>query len=168
MNCVFLFHLQYIYFRDSVTMFVCVSSGLRPVNSDLCLGVSPNTTQLCHIPCPVECEVSSWSAWGPCTFENCQDQSTKKGKLELEDHFIIYSCVWGAVVSPISLKQSGSINVLFHCKSHELCTGSLSTHNSLHPTSHLYLRHQHPGHKLINAYWGRRFIFLKVYEPGAL
>lgn len=61
-------------------MFVCVSSGLRPVNSDLCLGVSPNTTQLCHIPCPVECEVSSWRAWGPCTFENCQDQSTKKGK----------------------------------------------------------------------------------------
>uniref|UniRef100_A0A672MWQ4 Thrombospondin type-1 domain-containing protein 7A-like n=1 Tax=Sinocyclocheilus grahami TaxID=75366 RepID=A0A672MWQ4_SINGR len=53
--------------------------SLRPVNSDLCLGVSPNTTQLCHIPCPVECEVSSWSAWGPCTFENCQDQSTKKG-----------------------------------------------------------------------------------------
>uniref|UniRef100_A0AAR2LAI8 Thrombospondin type-1 domain-containing protein 7A n=1 Tax=Pygocentrus nattereri TaxID=42514 RepID=A0AAR2LAI8_PYGNA len=51
----------------------------RPVNSDLCLGVSPNTTQLCHIPCPVECEVSSWSAWGPCTFENCQDQSSKKG-----------------------------------------------------------------------------------------
>ncbi|XP_016094391.1 thrombospondin type-1 domain-containing protein 7A-like [Sinocyclocheilus grahami] len=53
--------------------------ALRPVNSDLCLGVSPNTTQLCHIPCPVECDVSSWSAWGPCTFENCQDQSTKKG-----------------------------------------------------------------------------------------
>uniref|UniRef100_A0A8C1ZUP2 Thrombospondin type-1 domain-containing protein 7A n=1 Tax=Cyprinus carpio TaxID=7962 RepID=A0A8C1ZUP2_CYPCA len=52
---------------------------LRPVNSDLCLGVSPNTTQLCHIPCPVECEVSSWGAWGPCTFENCQDQSSKKG-----------------------------------------------------------------------------------------
>ncbi|KTG38817.1 hypothetical protein cypCar_00011195 [Cyprinus carpio] len=53
--------------------------ALRPVNSDLCLGVSPNTTQLCHIPCPVECEVSSWGAWGPCTFENCQDQSSKKG-----------------------------------------------------------------------------------------
>ncbi|XP_051527151.1 thrombospondin type-1 domain-containing protein 7A [Myxocyprinus asiaticus] len=51
----------------------------RPVNSDLCLGVPPNTTQLCHIPCPMECEVSSWSAWGPCTFENCEDQSTKKG-----------------------------------------------------------------------------------------
>uniref|UniRef100_A0A8B9KDM6 Thrombospondin type-1 domain-containing protein 7A n=1 Tax=Astyanax mexicanus TaxID=7994 RepID=A0A8B9KDM6_ASTMX len=51
----------------------------RPVNSDLCLGLPPNTTQLCHIPCPVECEVSSWSAWGPCTFENCQDQSSKKG-----------------------------------------------------------------------------------------
>ncbi|XP_043995053.1 thrombospondin type-1 domain-containing protein 7A isoform X3 [Gambusia affinis] len=53
--------------------------GLRPVDSELCLGVPPNTTQLCHISCPVGCEVSLWSAWGPCTFENCQDQTTKKG-----------------------------------------------------------------------------------------
>ncbi|XP_026204991.1 thrombospondin type-1 domain-containing protein 7A isoform X2 [Anabas testudineus] len=52
---------------------------LRPVDSDLCLGIPPNTTQLCHISCPVECEVSSWSAWGPCTYENCQDQAAKKG-----------------------------------------------------------------------------------------
>uniref|UniRef100_A0A8C6PXE4 Thrombospondin type-1 domain-containing protein 7A n=1 Tax=Nothobranchius furzeri TaxID=105023 RepID=A0A8C6PXE4_NOTFU len=53
--------------------------ALRPVDSELCLGVAPNTTQLCHISCPVECEVSAWSAWGPCTYENCQDQTTKKG-----------------------------------------------------------------------------------------
>ncbi|XP_056154112.1 thrombospondin type-1 domain-containing protein 7A [Lampris incognitus] len=53
--------------------------ALRPVDSDLCLGIPPNTTQLCHITCPVECKVSSWSAWGPCTFENCQDQAAKKG-----------------------------------------------------------------------------------------
>ncbi|XP_034747291.1 thrombospondin type-1 domain-containing protein 7A isoform X2 [Etheostoma cragini] len=53
--------------------------ALRPMDSDLCLGISPNTTQLCHISCPVECEVSSWSAWGPCTYENCQDQAAKKG-----------------------------------------------------------------------------------------
>ncbi|XP_034456122.1 thrombospondin type-1 domain-containing protein 7A [Hippoglossus hippoglossus] len=53
--------------------------ALRPVDSILCLGISPNTTQLCHISCPVECEVSSWSAWGPCTYENCQDQAAKKG-----------------------------------------------------------------------------------------
>lgn len=59
---------------------VCVSSALRPVDSDLCLGIPPNTTQLCHISCPVECEVSAWSAWGPCTYENCQDQAAKKGK----------------------------------------------------------------------------------------
>ncbi|XP_044027484.1 thrombospondin type-1 domain-containing protein 7A [Siniperca chuatsi] len=52
---------------------------LRPMDSDLCLGITPNTTQLCHISCPVECEVSSWSAWGPCTWENCQDQAAKKG-----------------------------------------------------------------------------------------
>ncbi|KAG7274571.1 hypothetical protein CRUP_022084 [Coryphaenoides rupestris] len=36
-------------------------------------------TVLCQISCPVECEVSAWSAWGPCTFENCQDQTAKKG-----------------------------------------------------------------------------------------
>uniref|UniRef100_A0A4W6CEH6 Thrombospondin type-1 domain-containing protein 7A n=1 Tax=Lates calcarifer TaxID=8187 RepID=A0A4W6CEH6_LATCA len=53
--------------------------ALRPVDSDLCLGIPPNTTQLCHINCPVECEVSSWGAWGPCTYENCQDQAAKKG-----------------------------------------------------------------------------------------
>ncbi|XP_069032136.1 thrombospondin type-1 domain-containing protein 7A [Embiotoca jacksoni] len=53
--------------------------ALRPVDSDLCLGIPPNTTQLCHISCPFECEVSSWSAWGPCTYENCQDQAGKKG-----------------------------------------------------------------------------------------
>ncbi|XP_074542609.1 thrombospondin type-1 domain-containing protein 7A [Halichoeres trimaculatus] len=53
--------------------------SLRPVDSDLCVSIPPNTTQLCHISCPVECEVSSWSAWGPCTYENCQDQASKKG-----------------------------------------------------------------------------------------
>lgn len=58
---------------------VHVSTALRPVDSDLCLGIPPNTTQLCQISCPVECEVSAWSAWGPCTFENCQDQTAKKG-----------------------------------------------------------------------------------------
>ncbi|KAA0710433.1 Thrombospondin type-1 domain-containing protein 7A [Triplophysa tibetana] len=65
--------------QAGVVMMMMMLAATRPVNSDLCLGVPPNTTQLCHIPCPVECEVSSWSAWGPCTFENCQDQSTKKG-----------------------------------------------------------------------------------------
>ncbi|XP_063042222.1 thrombospondin type-1 domain-containing protein 7A [Engraulis encrasicolus] len=51
----------------------------RPVDSALCLGSAPNTTQLCQLPCPVECQVSAWSAWGPCTYEICSDQTTKKG-----------------------------------------------------------------------------------------
>ncbi|MBZ3873498.1 Thrombospondin type-1 domain-containing protein 7A [Sciurus carolinensis] len=51
----------------------------KPVDSKLCTGPVPNTTQLCHIPCPIECEVSPWSAWGPCTYENCDDQQGKKG-----------------------------------------------------------------------------------------
>ncbi|CAG02749.1 unnamed protein product, partial [Tetraodon nigroviridis] len=32
------------------------------------------------VPCPVECEVSPWGAWGPCTFENCDDQAGTKGE----------------------------------------------------------------------------------------
>ncbi|XP_038626243.1 thrombospondin type-1 domain-containing protein 7A [Tachyglossus aculeatus] len=51
----------------------------KPVDWKLCTEAPPNTTQLCHIPCPVECEVSAWSAWGPCAFENCEDQQGKKG-----------------------------------------------------------------------------------------
>uniref|UniRef100_A0A8C1ZU58 Thrombospondin type-1 domain-containing protein 7A n=1 Tax=Cyprinus carpio TaxID=7962 RepID=A0A8C1ZU58_CYPCA len=71
--------LQYCVQAPTETSSNLSSLKSKDVNSDLCLGVSPNTTQLCHIPCPVECEVSSWGAWGPCTFENCQDQSSKKG-----------------------------------------------------------------------------------------
>ncbi|XP_017308235.1 thrombospondin type-1 domain-containing protein 7A [Ictalurus punctatus] len=51
----------------------------QPVDSQLCVGPVPSTSQLCHISCPVECEVSPWGAWGPCTFENCNDQTVKKG-----------------------------------------------------------------------------------------
>ncbi|KAI4876749.1 hypothetical protein NFI96_007054 [Prochilodus magdalenae] len=51
----------------------------QPVDSQLCVGSVPSTSQLCHISCPIECEVSPWGAWGPCTFENCNDQSVKKG-----------------------------------------------------------------------------------------
>ncbi|MGH0170255.1 UNVERIFIED_CONTAM: hypothetical protein FKN15_058997, partial [Acipenser sinensis] len=51
----------------------------RPVDTELCTGPVQNTTKLCHIVCPIECEVSSWTAWGPCTYENCEDQVGKKG-----------------------------------------------------------------------------------------
>ncbi|KAM6967936.1 thrombospondin type-1 domain-containing protein 7A-like [Aplochiton taeniatus] len=60
----------------SITFQVTAS---RPVDSKLCEGSGPNTSQLCQIPCPTECEVSPWGAWGPCTFENCDDQAIKKG-----------------------------------------------------------------------------------------
>lgn len=50
------------------------------MDSKLCSGPIPSTMQLCHIPCPVECEVSPWSAWGPCTYENCNDQQGRKGR----------------------------------------------------------------------------------------
>uniref|UniRef100_A0A671TXP3 Thrombospondin type-1 domain-containing protein 7A n=1 Tax=Sparus aurata TaxID=8175 RepID=A0A671TXP3_SPAAU len=51
----------------------------RPVENKLCVGPIPNRSQLCQIPCPIDCEVSPWGAWGPCTFENCDDQAGKKG-----------------------------------------------------------------------------------------
>ncbi|XP_051721438.1 thrombospondin type-1 domain-containing protein 7A isoform X1 [Ctenopharyngodon idella] len=54
-------------------------SASQPVDIRLCKGTSPSTTQLCHIPCPVECELSPWGAWGPCTFENCDERVVKKG-----------------------------------------------------------------------------------------
>ncbi|KTG40293.1 hypothetical protein cypCar_00012960, partial [Cyprinus carpio] len=54
-------------------------SASKPVDVQLCKGTTPSTTQLCHIPCPVECEVSLWGAWGPCTFENCNERVVKKG-----------------------------------------------------------------------------------------
>uniref|UniRef100_A0A670Z7D0 Thrombospondin type-1 domain-containing protein 7A n=1 Tax=Pseudonaja textilis TaxID=8673 RepID=A0A670Z7D0_PSETE len=54
-------------------------SSSKPVDWKLCTGSTPSTTQLCHLPCPIECEVSAWSAWGLCTFENCEDQQAKKG-----------------------------------------------------------------------------------------
>ncbi|TNN33350.1 Thrombospondin type-1 domain-containing protein 7A [Liparis tanakae] len=77
--------------------------SLRPMDNDLCLSISPNTTQLCHISCPVECEVSSWSAWGPCTFENCQDQAAKKGEEETVDGVVsASSSFWTAVIAPSS------------------------------------------------------------------
>uniref|UniRef100_A0A8C5A8R5 Thrombospondin, type I, domain containing 7Ab n=1 Tax=Gadus morhua TaxID=8049 RepID=A0A8C5A8R5_GADMO len=50
-----------------------------PVQNQLCQGPVPSRSQLCHLPCPTECQVSPWGAWGPCTFENCDDQAGKKG-----------------------------------------------------------------------------------------
>ncbi|KAM4689624.1 thrombospondin type-1 domain-containing protein 7A [Discoglossus pictus] len=54
-------------------------SASKPVDPKLCTELAPSTSQLCHVPCPIECEVSAWSAWGPCTFESCDDQLSKKG-----------------------------------------------------------------------------------------
>ncbi|TNN34602.1 Thrombospondin type-1 domain-containing protein 7A [Liparis tanakae] len=51
----------------------------RPVENQRCEGSMPSRSQLCQIPCPIACEVSPWGAWGPCTFENCEDQAGKKG-----------------------------------------------------------------------------------------
>ncbi|CAL9706389.1 unnamed protein product [Knipowitschia caucasica] len=68
--------------KPSVPPLLSVSFTITaspPVESRLCGGPVPNRSQACHLPCPIECQVSPWGAWGPCTFENCEDQSAKKG-----------------------------------------------------------------------------------------
>ncbi|XP_058277386.1 thrombospondin type-1 domain-containing protein 7B [Hirundo rustica] len=51
----------------------------RPVDGKLCQGPAPATSQVCHLPCPAECAVSSWSPWGPCLPENCQHRHGGRG-----------------------------------------------------------------------------------------
>lgn len=99
---IFLFHTHrkivllaicfpFVYFFNMCLYFSLAS---KPVDLKLCTGPIPNTTQLCHIPCPTECEVSPWSAWGPCTYENCNDQQGKKGRSHDHDMpFIPTSCI---------------------------------------------------------------------------
>uniref|UniRef100_A0AAQ4PQQ7 Thrombospondin type-1 domain-containing protein 7A n=1 Tax=Gasterosteus aculeatus aculeatus TaxID=481459 RepID=A0AAQ4PQQ7_GASAC len=71
-----------VYCQRGFFLFSCVSflrAASRPVENKMCKGPIPNRSQLCQIPCPIDCEVSPWGAWGPCTFENCEDQAGKKG-----------------------------------------------------------------------------------------
>ncbi|XP_054033191.1 thrombospondin type-1 domain-containing protein 7B [Dryobates pubescens] len=51
----------------------------RPVDGKLCLSPAPSSSQLCDLPCLSECVVSSWSVWGPCLPENCQDHHGRRG-----------------------------------------------------------------------------------------
>lgn len=75
-----------------VWLSICAAS--RPVENKLCQGPIPEMSQLCQIPCPVECEVSLWGAWGPCTFENCEDQAGTKGtETGLKEQSTIYESV---------------------------------------------------------------------------
>nr|XP_032801799.1 thrombospondin type-1 domain-containing protein 7A-like isoform X2 [Petromyzon marinus] len=54
-------------------------SASRPVDSSLCGVDKPETLQACSVPCPAECRLTPWTAWGPCTFENCGEAPGKKG-----------------------------------------------------------------------------------------
>ncbi|XP_021054219.1 thrombospondin type-1 domain-containing protein 7B [Mus pahari] len=63
----------------------------RPVESTLCLGPAPSASQLCNVPCSTDCIVSSWSAWGPCVYENCHDPQGKKGFRMRQRHVLMES-----------------------------------------------------------------------------
>ncbi|KAG8443081.1 hypothetical protein GDO86_011775 [Hymenochirus boettgeri] len=68
--------------KSSAAPFLSITfeiTASKPVDTKLCAELPLSTSQMCHVPCPIECEVSAWSAWGPCTFENCDDQQSKKG-----------------------------------------------------------------------------------------
>ncbi|KAI1899231.1 hypothetical protein AGOR_G00059680 [Albula goreensis] len=51
----------------------------RPVSRRLCVGEVPSVVQPCHIPCPEQCLLSYWSAWGPCLYDNCMEPQGRKG-----------------------------------------------------------------------------------------
>ncbi|NXA36109.1 THS7B protein, partial [Eudromia elegans] len=51
----------------------------RPVDGKLCPGPMPAASQLCSVPCPSECRVSSWSPWGPCAPESCPERQGRRG-----------------------------------------------------------------------------------------
>ncbi|XP_063789788.1 thrombospondin type-1 domain-containing protein 7B isoform X1 [Pseudophryne corroboree] len=51
----------------------------RPVGPEFCVGPAPSESQLCNIPCPTDCLLSSWTDWGPCIHENCLDPHGRKG-----------------------------------------------------------------------------------------
>ncbi|KAG5843073.1 hypothetical protein ANANG_G00184610 [Anguilla anguilla] len=72
----------------------------RPVDSRLCLGPVPNATQLCHMECPVQCALSAWNAWGPCTLENCQEPAAGKKGFKLRKRAIVNAPTGGAGSCP--------------------------------------------------------------------
>ncbi|XP_072198495.1 thrombospondin type-1 domain-containing protein 7B [Excalfactoria chinensis] len=51
----------------------------RPVDGKFCPGPAPSASQLCDLPCPLECVVSAWLAWGPCLPEDCRDRQGRRG-----------------------------------------------------------------------------------------
>ncbi|POI36229.1 hypothetical protein CIB84_000018 [Bambusicola thoracicus] len=61
----------------------------RPVDGKFCLGPAPSASQLCDLPCPSECAVSSWLAWGPCLPEDCRDRQGRRGFRMRQRHVIV-------------------------------------------------------------------------------
>ncbi|XP_068101989.1 thrombospondin type-1 domain-containing protein 7B [Hyperolius riggenbachi] len=51
----------------------------RPVEAEFCEGPPPPSTQLCNIPCAVDCLLYPWTDWGSCVHENCRDPHGRKG-----------------------------------------------------------------------------------------
>ncbi|XP_032818066.2 thrombospondin type-1 domain-containing protein 7A-like isoform X1 [Petromyzon marinus] len=52
----------------------------RPVETGLCPELVPlESTRPCEQPCPHECVLSAWSAWGPCVPETCTPPTATTG-----------------------------------------------------------------------------------------
>ncbi|OCT61032.1 thrombospondin type-1 domain-containing protein 7B isoform X2 [Xenopus laevis] len=65
------------YFTESGTE--TLKEVYRPVDERFCVGPMPPVSQLCNILCSTDCLLTPWSAWGPCTHENCLDPQGRKG-----------------------------------------------------------------------------------------
>ncbi|KAM8933548.1 thrombospondin type-1 domain-containing protein 7B [Pelodytes ibericus] len=63
----------------------------RPVQNTFCVGTMPSPSQLCSIPCSMDCLLSAWSGWGPCVRENCLDHQGRKGVKLRRRHVILES-----------------------------------------------------------------------------
>ncbi|MEE6489104.1 hypothetical protein FKM82_015489 [Ascaphus truei] len=61
----------------------------RPMERKFCTGSVPSTSQLCSIPCSMDCLLSSWSGWGLCVHENCLDPQGRKGFRLRRRHIIV-------------------------------------------------------------------------------
>ncbi|XP_008946122.1 PREDICTED: thrombospondin type-1 domain-containing protein 7B-like, partial [Merops nubicus] len=72
----------------------------RPVDGKLCPGPAPSPSQLCNVPCPSECVVSSWSAWGPCLPENCQEEHHGRRGFRMRQRQVIVDAVGTLAACP--------------------------------------------------------------------
>ncbi|XP_075922309.1 thrombospondin type-1 domain-containing protein 7A isoform X2 [Petromyzon marinus] len=86
-------------------------SAPKPVDGSVCPAQrSLDVGRLCDLPCPAECPVSAWTAWGPCVPESCEEPQSKKGFMLRERKVLLppfTSASSPYSVSSLSARESG-------------------------------------------------------------